>query len=135
MSGDLVLDASAALEAVLGRNRAIDVLDLIAAATTVRAPDLYTAEIGNALWKHVKAGDLDIGRAQRCLRSALDLVDSIIPSRALVEEAMVTAAEYDHPVYDALYLVAARRTGAAVCTLDRRLAALLKEARVPVKFV
>jgi len=135
MSGDLVLDASAALEAVLGRTRAIDVLDRIAAATTVRAPDLYASEVANALWKHIKAGDIDNDRAHQCLRSALDLIDSIIPSRTLVEEAMVTAAEYDHPIYDALYLVAARRTGAAVCTLDRRLAALLKEARVPVDLV
>jgi len=135
MSGDLVLDASAGLEAVLGRPNAIAILDLIEAATTIRAPDLYTAEVGNALWKHVKAGDLEIGQAQKCLGSALDLVDSIIPSGELVEEAMVTAVEYDHPVYDALYLVAARRTGATVCTRDRRLAALLKEARVSVDLV
>ncbi len=135
MSRDLVLDASAGLEAVLGRPRAIDVLDLIEAATTVRVPDLYAAEVGNALWKHIKAGDLNISEAQECLRSALALVDSTIPSSGLVDEAMVTAAEFDHPVYDALYLVTARRTGATVCTLDRRLAALLEATRVQVELI
>jgi predicted nucleic acid-binding protein len=135
MSRDLVLDASAALEAVLGRSKTGDVLDLIEAANTVRAPDLYAAEVGNALWKHIKADDLDLDQAQRCLRTALDLVDSIIPSGELVGEAMATAVEYEHPVNDALYLVTARRTGSTVCTLDRRFAALLKEARVPVDLI
>ena len=48
---------------------------------------------------------------------------------------MVTAAEYNHPIYDALYLVTARRTGTTVCTLDRRLATLLKETRVPAELI
>jgi hypothetical protein len=42
-------ECSAALEAVLGHARAIDVLNLIETANTVRAPDLYIAEVGNAL--------------------------------------------------------------------------------------
>ena len=135
MSHDLVLDASAALEAILGRPHAEQMLDLIEGATLVRAPDLYVAEVGNALWKHIKAGDIDIGQAQHCLQSALDLVDSIIPSSGLVEEAMATATEYDHPVYDALYLVTARRSGATVCTRDRRLAALFEATRVPFELI
>jgi len=135
MSHDLVLDASAALEAVLGRPKAGAVLDSIEAATTVRAPELYAAEVANALWKHVRAGDLDIEEAQKALRIALDLIDATIPSRELAEEALATSAAYDHPVYDALYAITARRTGASLCTLDRRLAALLQATRVPVELI
>ncbi len=126
MSHDLVLDASTALEAVLGRMHAPEVLDLLENATTVRAPDLFAAEVANALWKHVRAGDINIEEGQICLRTALQLVDSMVHSNDLVEEALVTAAAHDHPVYDALYLVTARRTGATICTRDRRLAALAR---------
>jgi predicted nucleic acid-binding protein len=59
----------------------------------------------------------------------------MVPSKELVEEALATAAAHDHPAYDALYLVAARRTGATVVTRDRRLAALLKETKVPVELI
>ena len=135
MSHDLVLDASAALEAVLGRTKAVVVLDFIETANTVRAPELYSAEVANALRKHVRAGDLELEEAQKALRIALDLIDSTTPSRELAEEALATAATYDHPVYDALYAITARRTGATVCTLDRRLAALLEATRVPVELI
>ena len=135
MSHDLVLDASAALEAILGRPHAEQVLDLVEGATLVRAPDLYTAEVGAALWKHIRAGDLDLEQAQVALRAALDIVDSLVPSEELIEEALATATTHDHPVYDALYLVTARRTGATVCTLDHRLAALLEITRVPVELI
>ena len=135
MSRDLVLDASAALEAVLGRVNAPEVLDLLRYATTVRAPDLFAAEVANALWKHVRAGDIDIENGQNCLRAALELVDSMSASNELVEEALATATAHAHPVYDALYLVTARRTGATICTRDRRLATLAKETRVPVELI
>jgi len=135
MSRELVLDASGALEAVFGRPHADHVLDLIEHATTVRAPDLYAAEVANALWKHVRAGDIDIEDGQAHLRTALRLVDSLVPTEELVEEALATAIAHEHPVYDALYLVTARRTGATVCTRDRRLSTLLEATRVPVELI
>ncbi len=82
----LVLDASAALEAVLRRPKAAAVLDRIEEATVVRAPGLYAAEVANALWKHFTAGDLDVDGAQAALQAALDLVDLMVPSSELAEE-------------------------------------------------
>lgn len=135
MSRQLVLDASAALEAILNREKAEAVLDRIEDSDRVRAPELYAAEVANGLWKHVKAADIDIDQAQTALRTALDLVDALVPVADLIEEALATAATHTHPVYDALYLVTARRSGATVCTLDRRLAALLEATRVPVDLI
>jgi len=48
-----------------------------------------------------------------------------------VTEALATATVFDHPVYDARYAVTARREGAAVCTIDQRLARLLEAMQVP----
>ena len=87
------------------------------------------------MWKHVRAGDLDLKRAQIALRAALDVVDVMIPSGMIIEEALTTADAFDHPVYDVLYLVTARRSGATVCTRDRRLATLLEETRVGVELI
>ncbi|MCD4747844.1 MAG: type II toxin-antitoxin system VapC family toxin [Thermoanaerobaculales bacterium] len=126
----LVLDASAALEAVLRRPGGVAVLDAVEGAHNVTAPGLFAAEVANALWKHVRAGDLEREDAQTALEEALQLVDSLTESRDLVSEALVAASAFDHPVYDTLYAVLARRTGAAVCTLDRRLKRLLDEMRV-----
>ncbi len=130
MSTRIVLDASAALEAVLLRPRAEAVLDVIGAASLVSAPDLFAAEAANGLWKHVRSGDLEPHDAHDALRYAMDLTDQLVATGDLVPETLATAMAYGHPVYDALYAVAARRTGASVCTLDRRLQALLTEMRV-----
>ena len=131
MTGLVVLDASGALEAVMGRTAALNVLDVVEAADEVMAPALFAAEVGNALWKHVRAGDFTRSEAHRALDSSLGLIDRMIPSEELVTEALSIACGFGHPVYDALYAVAAQRHGAAVCTMDRRLIELLQELRLP----
>ena len=51
--------------------------------------------------------------------------------RELMIEALHQAVALSHPVYDLLYAVLARRTGAGVLTCDRRLATLLDSLGVP----
>ena len=131
MSRLLVLDASAAIEAVLGRSQALEIVEYLEHADRVTVPDLYFAEIANALWKYVRNGDLPLEDAQTMLSIATSLPDDVLPARELATEALATATAFDHPVYDALYAVTARREGAAVCTLDQRLARLLEAMRVP----
>lgn len=53
--------------------------------------------------------------------SAADLVDHIEPDRTLLAEALALATHLDHPVYDCLYLVLARREVASLLSADRRL--------------
>jgi predicted nucleic acid-binding protein len=127
----LVLDASAAIEAMLGRPLAIRIVEHLEHADRVTVPDLYFAEIANALWKYVRAGDLTLDEAQEMLSTGSALPDDVFPARELATEALATAAAFNHPVYDALYAVTARREGAAVCTIDQRLVRLLGEMRVP----
>ena len=131
MSRLLVLDASAAIEAVLGRSQALEIVEYLEHADRVTVPDLYFAEIANALWTYVRNGDLLLEDAQTMLSIATSLPDDVLPARELATEALATATAFDHPVYDALYAVTARREGAAVCTLDQRLARLLEAMRVP----
>ena len=131
MSRLFVLDASAAIEAVLGRSQALEIVDHLEHADRVTVPDLYFAEIANALWKYVRAGDLQLDDAQTMLSIGASLPDDVLPAGELATEALATATAFNHPVYDALYAVTARRKGAVVCTIDQRLAKLLEAMRVP----
>ena len=66
------------------------------------------------------------GFPQAC-NSAVDLVDHIEPDRTLLPEALALATHLDHPVYDCLYLVLARREVALLLSADRRLLELAKK--------
>jgi predicted nucleic acid-binding protein len=133
--GRLVLDASAALHAVLPGPGAKAVLDALESAAVVHAPDLYSVEVANAIWKYVRAGDLRVDEAVEKLERAMALVDLTTPLSELAKEALVTAATEGHPVYDCTYAVLARREGATILTADRAFAEVLEKLRFPVVLV
>jgi len=117
---------------VLCRPLALRIVEHLEHADRVTVPDLYFAEIANALWKYARAGDLTLDEAQEMLSTGSALADDVFPARELATEALATATAFNHPVYDALYAVTARREGAAVCTIDLRLVKLLEAMRVPI---
>jgi predicted nucleic acid-binding protein len=125
------MDASAAVALVIGRHpdaeRALAVLE---DADTVLAPRLYWTEIANALWKYARRSDLPESVAVTYLEEAAAMVQEPVDDELLCTEALIAAVRFDHSVYDALYAVLARRRGAAVLTLDRRLRSLLEKMRV-----
>jgi predicted nucleic acid-binding protein len=102
-------------------------------ADKVLAPALFAAEVANALWKYVRAGQLDTETVLSKLRLALaipDKLERLTETRAAA--ALAEAASADHPVYDMLYICLAERKGAALATADRRLAALAEERGIEV---
>ena len=128
---ELVLDASAAIRLTLGHPDVTpQLLDSLTAADHVLAPRLFFSEVGNALWKYVRSGGLSEAEALERLREAKALVSLTVDDAELIEEALVAAVRFDHPVYDAVYAVLARRRSCAVVTMDRRLVSLLKTMRV-----
>ena len=68
----------------------------------------------------------------RLHRDAIALGDRFVTEVDLFPEAMTVAASHRHPVYDALYVVTARRNGATLATFDKRLAALAQKLDVAV---
>lgn len=129
----IVLDASAALTAVLSRPGASAILEVVGGASVVIAPDLFASEVANALWRYVSAGELDATRAAEDLDASLDLVDRLVPVATFAQEALREATGHKHPVYDLCYAIAARREGCAVLTVDARLQKLL--AKMNIEFV
>ncbi|HEX2222818.1 MAG TPA: type II toxin-antitoxin system VapC family toxin [Thermoanaerobaculia bacterium] len=128
----LVLDASAAVRLIRAAELEEELLRRLEDAALVVTPDLFCSEVGNALWKYVRAGELSVEEATARLEQALNLTDLMVPDSQLIAEALVAAATYQHPVYDMMYAVLARRHGATVITVDRAFASRLKEMKVGV---
>lgn len=128
----IVLDASAAVDIVNNteRGKALAYLVEDYLGEEILTCDLFQAEVRNALLKYVRADLLDIETAGQCVRDAIDMVDGFVPVEELGDEAFREAVRLRHPVYDMLYLCLARRNGAVLFTLDKRLAAICREAGV-----
>ena len=62
--------------------------------------------------------------AGRLLSAGMSLVDEFYPLAELQVEALNEAIRLGHSTYDMFYFVLARRTGATLFTLDRKLAKL-----------
>jgi predicted nucleic acid-binding protein len=117
----VVLDASAALAAVLGQGSGPAVLDVLSGAAVVIAPDLFQAEVTSGLWKYVSVKQLALVEASERLDEVLKLVDRFHPVAELAQEVLREASARGHSVYDISYAVLARREGAGLLTIDRRL--------------
>jgi len=128
----VVLDASAALAAVLGQESGPAVLNVLSAAAVVIAPALFTAEVTSGLWKYVSAKQLTLDIAAERLDATLKLVDRYHPEATLAQEVLREASARRHSVYDLYYVVLARREGAAVVTIDGRLRKLITTMGLPV---
>lgn len=129
---NVVIDASAAVGLVLGMPGTEIFTPFLEQATVVSAPDLYVAEVANAIWKYHKADLIPMARCEQILEQAVSLPDRFESSSTLCLEAFALACRHLHPVYDALYLVLARRNNASILTMDRRLAALAGQLEIAV---
>lgn len=125
----VVLDASAAIEVVLQRPASSEINAAITEADVIFVPDLFVAEVSNALWKYVVAGGAN---GSALLEDAVSLPDEVISSTELYREAFGLATQSGHPVYDCLYAILARRNNATLLTVDRRLTTLVRSHEISV---
>ena len=116
-----VLDASAAIEIVLQRNFAGKLAGYITEADWVIAPTLFISEVTNTIWKYHKFTDLPYRSCEKALEQALALPDDFINELDLYREAFKLSCTFNHPVYDMLYLLIARRNNGLLLTLDKQL--------------
>jgi predicted nucleic acid-binding protein len=121
----LVLDASAAIGVATDR-AAASLRLILPEADEVLAPDLFVAEVTNAIWKYHEFSNLSQGEAEARLEEAVGLVDTLVSCRDLYRAALVLSRAAHRPAYDMFYLALAIREGAQFLTLDK---ALRKEAR------
>jgi predicted nucleic acid-binding protein len=88
-------------------------------------PQLYFSESANDLWKYVSHNQLSAEQAIDCYQDVCALPDQAISDQTLALEALSLASTYNHPVYDMIYAVLARRNACGVLSKDSKLAELL----------
>jgi len=120
-----VLDASAALHVVMRLPTAEPVIDKLEQANLVLVPQLYFSETANALWKYVSHNQLSAEQAIERYQDICALPDQAISDQTLALEALSLASANNHPVYDMIYAVLARRNACGILSKDSRRAKLL----------
>ena len=113
----MIVDASVAVKWLIEEADSVAANALLRAPGLV-APDLVLSEVGNAIWKKRKRGDL----------AAFDVrVDGLgriyarlAPAFAFVDRALALAERMDHPIYDCVYLAMAEAEDDIVVTADGR---------------
>ena len=120
-----VLDASAALHVVMRLPTAEPIIDKLEQANLVLVPQLYFSETANFLWKYVSHKQLSAEQAIERYKDVCALPDQAISDQTLALEALSLASANNHPVYDMIYAVLARRNACGVLSKDSRLAKLL----------
>jgi len=129
----VVLDASAGIEIALTRSDAQKFEKIIEKASKVISSELYKAETANVLWKYYSAGLLNKEEVLKRLKYCDDLIDEYIDISDNNEEALIEGIRIKHSVYDLLYLVIARRSGAILLTQDKKLKNIAKDNGIDIE--
>jgi predicted nucleic acid-binding protein len=115
----IVLDASAAVEWLLGLPRAGGVAARLAGASTVHAPHLLGVEVAQVVRRYVATGDLGPDRGAVALADFVDLDVDLHPHEPLL--ATVWRLRSNLTAYDAVYVALALALDAPLVTVDGRL--------------
>jgi predicted nucleic acid-binding protein len=113
----VVVDASVATKWVLGEPDSARALTLRDEGGLI-APSLIAAEVGNALWKAVRRGDIAQQDALDAIQAILLAFDALIPIEDLRQRALEFAMALQHPIYDCFYLALAEREGVPLVCAD-----------------
>lgn len=117
----MVLDASAALELLLGRPAAARVWARVTEPNqTLHAPHLIDLEIAQVLRRFAAARELDEARAEQVFADLRALGIERYPHEPLLVRVWQLKANLS--AYDAAYVALAEALGAPLLTLDHKLA-------------
>ncbi len=125
MTGSVVVDASVAVKWLVkeqGSDRAL-ALNML----RLHAPSLLVAECGRALWRKVKAGDLEARDAATRLGTLKYAPLTFTADHELAQTAMPLALELGHPIYECMYIALALELAAPLVTADKKLAAIIRD--------
>lgn len=116
----VVLDTSAAVEVVLQREMAAHFAEMLGKADLVVAPNLLITEAANVFWKYQKIAHYSYDDCERAMDYIISLPDEYVDEKELYREAFNLGCMLNHPIYDMIFLVLARRNGARLLTMDKK---------------
>ena len=121
-----VVDASVAVKWLLPEVHTEAAQRTLSKENELLAPDLIWAEVGSALWKKYRRGQIGSDTARILLRDLRRAPLQISESKALVTAAWDIAVRFDRSIYDSLYLALAVSADCPLVTADLKLYNRLK---------
>jgi predicted nucleic acid-binding protein len=116
-----VVDASVVLKWFVPEIHSDAAHRLLAATHQFLSPDLLFPEVGNAIWKKVRRGELTAEQGERLAADISNVALETVPTRGLMIDAQALAIATGLTVYDAIYLALAVRLETALITADDKL--------------
>jgi predicted nucleic acid-binding protein len=117
---DFIVDASVALKWFVAETDSLVADELSASNHRLFAPRLILTEVANALGRKAMSGLMSATEACVYIRSLSQYFDGLLAVDAFIEPALENACAIRHPIYDLIYLEAARSLGAKLVSADRR---------------
>ena len=117
----IVIDSCALVEMARQTEDGCALQMLVRANEAVISCELLRAELTSVYRKFVRTEGWTAEQAQEYFSRSIDLVDKFYSIESLQTEALAESIRLDHSTYDLFYFVLARRTGATLFTLDRKL--------------
>jgi predicted nucleic acid-binding protein len=120
---DFIVDASVALKWFVAETDSLVADEISASNHRLFAPRLILTEVANALGRKAMSGLMSAAEARVYIRSLSQYFDGLLAVDGFIEPALENACAIRHPIYDLIYLEAARSLGAQLVTADRRFTA------------
>ena len=116
----LVVDASVAVKWLVEEEYSDAADRLLEGSHDLFAPRLMASEVGNALWRKVRMGEIERSRAGVLASAISEMAVSWAGDEGVCPDAVRLSLALDRPVYDCVYLALAYRVGATLVTADAR---------------
>jgi predicted nucleic acid-binding protein len=131
----IVLDASAAIEVILKREKSELFKSILRLSDKVISSEFFKIEIANVLRKYYKGGYIQKEVCFESFSLAKDLIDEYFSLSDDHSEALSEAIRLDYSAYDMLYLILARRYKAMLLTCDGPLNVIAKKEGIRTHIV
>ena len=123
----LVVDASVAVKWLVEEEHSDAADRLLGGNHELFAPRLMASEVGNALWRKVRMGELERSRAGALAAAISEMAVRWTEDEEVGPDAVRLSLALNRPVYDCVYLALAHRLGATLVTADIRFVNALAE--------
>ena len=123
----LVVDASVAVKWLVEEEHSDAADRLLDGNHELFAPRLMASEVGNALWRKVRMGELERSRAGALAAAISEMAVRWTEDEEVGPDAVRLSLALNRPVYDCVYLALAHRLGATLVTADIRFVNALAE--------
>jgi predicted nucleic acid-binding protein len=119
----LVIDASALAALLMPESGGEEMEKAVKEAERVSTLDLAAYEVRNAAWRRVRRGELSLEEGNVVVSTLLSLLETfeVFSYREVAADAFRLAVDAGITVYDAAYVVLAKRLDARLLTLDGEL--------------